>query len=351
MLGEESTAEVPPLKKKAINQEETERRIRMKPLEKYNPGVLFFYFLLLASIAMFAANPVMIATALMAMIAAASSYTRDGLGRACVFFFIIFVLTSLANPIFSHNGVTVLLVVNDNPITLEAVLYGVMTGVMIFSVLLLFRVFSALMTSDRLLCIFGRAFPKLGLLLAMTIRFVPLFGRQRRKIENTQKTLGLYKNENAIDTIKGKLAVMSAMTTWGLENGIVTADSMSARGYGVRRSRTSFSMYRFERSDAVLLVLVILSCTFIFFGIATDMLKTDFYPRMKLPPFTVYSVICYVLYAGLAFFPFAAKLRDRAHRAALDRVKMHGGSESSFGEKIRSMYQNETEERSTFGEQ
>lgn len=283
----------------------------MKPIEKYNPAVLFLYFLLLASIAMFATNPVMVGIAFAAMNLTAVSYTRDGLGRAYLFFFIIFILTSLANPIFSHNGVTVLLVVNDNPITLEAVLYGVMTGIMILSVLLLFRVFGTLMTSDRLLYIFGRAFPKLGLLLSMTLRFVPLFGRQRRKIENTQRTLGLYKNENAIDNIKGKLSVLSAMTTWGLENGIVTADSMSARGYGIKRTRTSFSMFRFERSDAVMLTLIIVSCGFIFLGIAMDRLKTDFYPRMQLPPFSLYAIMCYVIYAGLAFLPLAAKIRDR----------------------------------------
>ena len=283
----------------------------MKPIEKYNPAVLFLYFLLLASIAMFATNPVMVGIAFAAMNLTAVSYTRDGLGRAYLFFFVIFILTSLANPIFSHNGVTVLLVVNDNPITLEAVLYGVMTGIMILSVLLLFRVFGTLMTSDRLLYIFGRAFPKLGLLLSMKLRFVPLFGRQRRKIENTQRTLGLYKNENAIDNIKGKLSVLSAMTTWGLENGIVTADSMSARGYGIKRTRTSFSMFRFERSDAMMLTLIIISCGFIFLGIAMDRLKTDFYPRMQLPPFSLYAIMCYVIYAGLAFLPLAAKIRDR----------------------------------------
>jgi len=282
----------------------------MKPLNNYNPAVLFVYFLLLASLAMFAANPVMIAISFVAMNAAAMAYTPEGLGRSYVFYGIIFVLTTLANPVFSHNGVTVLLVINDNPITLEAVLYGVMTGVMIVSVLLLFRVFSSLMTSDRLLYIFGRAFPKMGLLLAMTLRLVPLFGRQRRKIDDTQRTLGLYKNENAIDNIRGKFSVLSAMTTWGLENGIITADSMSARGYGLKRSRTSFSLYKTQKSDVWFIAAVIVTCAVIFLGIALDKLKTDFYPRIKMPEISLFSVICYVLYAGLAFFPLAAKIKE-----------------------------------------
>lgn len=279
----------------------------MKSLENYNPGVVFLYFLLVAGLVMFASNPVITGISFIAMNAAAFAYTPEGLGRSYLFYFLIFLLTTLANPVFSHNGVTVLFVVNDNPVTLEAVLYGVMTGFMILSVILLFRVFSSIMTADRLMYVFGRAFPKLGLLVSMALRFIPLYGRQRRKFENTQRTLGLYKNENVIDTVRGKIAILSAMTTWGLENGIITADSMSARGYGIKRRRTSFSMFRFTRSDALFLSFVILSCGFIFFCIATERLKTEFYPQIRLTPATVYPVLCYIVFAALAFFPLAAK--------------------------------------------
>lgn len=279
----------------------------MKSLENYNPGVVFLYFLLVAGLVMFASNPVITGISFVAMNAVAFAYTPEGLGRSYLFYFLIFLLTTLTNPVFSHNGVTVLFVVNDNPVTLEAVLYGVMTGFMILSVILLFRVFSSIMTADRLMYVFGRAFPKFGLLVSMALRFIPLFGRQRRKFENTQRTLGLYKNENVIDTVRGKIAILSAMTTWGLENGIVTADSMSARGYGIKRRRTSFSMFRFTRSDALFLSFVILSCGFIFFCIATERLKTEFYPQIRLTPATVYPVLCYIVFAALAFFPLAAK--------------------------------------------
>ena len=47
----------------------------------------------------------------------------------------VFVITLLINPVISHNGVTVLFFVNDNPVTAEALVYGSAVGAMIVSVM------------------------------------------------------------------------------------------------------------------------------------------------------------------------------------------------------------------------
>ena len=49
------------------------------------------------------------------------------------------------------------------------------------------------------------------------------------------------------------LTVLSALLSWALEGGIATADSMRSRGYGCSRKRTSFSIYRFESRDRLML--------------------------------------------------------------------------------------------------
>ena len=46
---------------------------------------------------------------------------------------------------------------------------------------------------------------------------------------------------------------ISALLSWALEGGIATADSMMSRGYGCSRKRTSFSIYRFEVRDRLML--------------------------------------------------------------------------------------------------
>ena len=282
----------------------------MKAFDSYNPIVLFVYFLTVTVISMFAFNPVMIAIALVSGVLSTLTLARDGCGRFFIYALFIFIVTSAANPVFSHNGVTVLFVMNDNPVTLEAVLYGVAMGTLICAILMLMRIFTKIMTGDKMLYIMGSASPKLALLISMTFRFIPLFHRQAAKTERTQRALGKYTEENAIDTIRMKLKIFSMMTTWGLENGIVTADSMSARGYGTGR-RTSFSVYRFRRTDAVLLAVLAVFAGTIAFLIATDAVKFSYYPKMSGIAHTPAAIVCYVLYGLMCLLPVMNELEEK----------------------------------------
>jgi energy-coupling factor transport system permease protein len=282
----------------------------MRPFESYNPIVLFLYFLAVGSIVMFTVNPLLVLIALVTMFVSSIVCVRRRSGKYYLYIFVIFVLTSAANPVFSHNGVTVLFVLNDNPVTLEAVLYGMEMGAMIAAVLMMMRLFLDVMTCDRLLYIIGSASPKFALLVSMTLRFIPLFGRQAAKVEDTQRTLGMYNDENAIDTIKGKLKVFSIMTTWGLENGIITADSMSARGYGTGR-RTFYSPYRFRRTDAALLLVILALSGFVLVNAALGKLKFSFYPAMSGIPGGFGAVLSYVFYAVLCVIPLLIEIGEK----------------------------------------
>ena len=282
----------------------------MRSFESYNPIVLLVYFLAVSSIVMFTMNPVLIATALVAMFVSSLVMVRRGSHKYYIYILIIFILTSAANPVFSHNGVTVLFVLNDNPVTLEACLYGAGMGATIAAVLMMMRVFVEIMTCDKLLYIIGATSPKLALLVSMTLRFIPMFRRQAEKVENTQKTLGMYNDENIIDTIRGKMRIFSIMTTWGLENGIITADSMSARGYGTGR-RTSYSPYRFRKTDAFLLAVILGLTAFVLTAAAFDKLKFVFYPRLSAIPAGPAAIASYVLYALLCILPLVNEIGEK----------------------------------------
>ena len=53
------------------------------------------------------------------------------------------------------------------------------------------------------------------------------------------------RNGSMHQRVRSALRVFSIVVTWSLESGIITADSMRCRGYGLP-GRTSFSLYRFE---------------------------------------------------------------------------------------------------------
>ena len=149
---------------------------------------------------------------------------------------ILFLILALVNPLVSHNGVTVLFVLNDNPVTLESLLYGLNSSVMITAVLYWLNSFSQIMTSEKLLCVFGAISPKIALILSMTLRFVPLLNSQTKKVSDAQKALGFYKSDNIIDSLHEKMRVFNIVLTWALENGIITDGSYEGSGCAISQA-------------------------------------------------------------------------------------------------------------------
>lgn len=179
----------------------------------------------------------------------------------------VFVLVSAVNPLFNTYGETVLFRVFGNPYTLEALVYGMVIGGMLVVMLLWFGCYSAVLTSDKFVCLFGSLIPALSMLLVMVLRMIPSLMRKARQLSDARKSIG--KGAGEQDTAREKLRdgmnLLSALTDWALEGSIVTADSMRARGYGAAK-RTSFQIYRMTPLDygliavmAVLAVAVLLA--------------------------------------------------------------------------------------------
>ena len=274
----------------------------MRSFTDYNPLAITLWFFAVTGIAMFSSYPLLMA---MSLSGGVLFFTvRNGLshGREHLFFWILFAVLALANPLISHNGKTVLFVMNHNPVTLEAALYGLNSAAMIIGVLYWFRSFTQIMTSEKLLYVTGALSPKLSLILSMALRFVPLFGRRSEKINNAQKAMGLYKDDNMIDDIKGRSRVFSILVTWALENGIITADSMEARGYGVRR-RTQLKKFRFKGADIVFIVLTLILLCMTAAAVGTEALSFEFYPSIKTKAPGLLGIAGLVSYGLLILLP------------------------------------------------
>ena len=117
--------------------------------------------------------------------------------------------------------------------------------------------YSAVLTSDKFVCLFGGLIPSLSLLLVMILRMIPSLTRKAVQIADARKSVG--KGTGASENKKGKvlggMRILSALTDWALEGSIVTADSMRCRGYGCAR-RTNFTLYRLSVRDLLLLACI-----------------------------------------------------------------------------------------------
>ncbi len=279
----------------------------MCEFKDYNPIAITVFFLSVSAVTMFCMNPVLLSFSLLG--AFLLWFKRNGLRNAKIhgYFLLMFVILSLLNPLVSHNGVTILFVMNDKPITLEALIYGMVASAMIMAVIYWFRSFTDIMTGDKLLYVFSGISPRLAMLLTMSLRFVPLYATQSERVNDAQKAMGLYKEDNIFDTIKGKFRVFSVMLTWALENGIITADSMSARGYGTGK-RTSFKLFTFKRRDLLFTVLTLamtVICLVCFRNV-----EFSCYPEIKLSAFSPEAIIGYAAFLILALMPVIIEVKE-----------------------------------------
>lgn len=272
----------------------------MRSFAEHNPIAVAAYFLCVSGVAMLSMDPILLVISLLG--ALTLHFMRSGWrgGRGHLAALALFCVTALVNPLVSHHGVTVLFVLNHNPVTLEAVLYGLAAAAMLLAVLYWFRSFTEMMPSDRLLYLFGALSPRLALILSMALRYVPLFLGQLRRTQQAQTALGLYREESLPDRLRGGLRVFSVMVTWALENGVITADSMTARGYGAGK-RTRFAIFRFTWRDGLLMaVSLLLAGAAIAAAAARDF---AFYPAIAAAPVTAFTALGYAAYGLLAFLP------------------------------------------------
>ena len=159
---------------------------------KYHPLVNFLYFTLVISFSMALNHPLAQGISLVC----ATIYAMQAEGKHAVMFTLkwclpIMLLTAFMNPAFSHEGVTILLYFpTGNPLTLEIILYGLSSGVMIATVMLWFVNFNRVITSDKFIYLFGRIIPAMSLVLSMTLRFIPKFKVQMDSVVNAQRSIG-----------------------------------------------------------------------------------------------------------------------------------------------------------------
>ena len=139
----------------------------------------------------------------------------------------------------------------------QSIVYGLASGLMLAGVISWFSVFHEVMTSDKFMYLFGKVIPAFSLLLSMTLRFVPRFTGQIKRVAEAQQCIGRnVNNGNIFPRAAHGLKILSITTTWALENSVETAESKKSRAYGLR-GRTNFSIYRFDRRDGMLLAFLL----------------------------------------------------------------------------------------------
>ncbi|MBO6141517.1 MAG: energy-coupling factor transporter transmembrane protein EcfT [Ruminococcus sp.] len=278
----------------------------MKTLESSNPIVLFFFFLYVTALSMFISFPFLIIISLFGAMAYYYSSPAPKKGSFTVFVWVLFLVLSAANPLISHKGETILLFINNRPITLESFYFGLNSSAMIVSALYWFRTLTVVLTSDKLIYLTSFLSKNLSLIISMSVRFVPMFGRQRKKIKETQLAMGLYNDDSIVDDIRSNIRVFSILITWALENGITAADSMEARGFSLGK-RSCMRQKRIDIFDIMLIILMSALFGITLAGRLFGGMSHSFYPRLSISFNGIKDTAALLSFALLAFLPVILK--------------------------------------------
>lgn len=283
----------------------------MSEFKNYHPFVNFIYFIFVIGFSCVFMHPVCICISLFGGVLYLISLKGHKGMKNCAYMLPIMLAMAFINPLVNHNGATILgYFPSGNPLTLEAVIYGIATSMMMISIICWFSCCSEIMTSDKTLWLFGRIIPSLSLVFSMTLRFIPQFSAQLKDVINAQQGIGRgITGGNIIQKAKGGLRVLSIMITRTLENSIETADSMKSRGYGQQR-RTAFSIFVFDRRDAQALVcIVILGIYTLACGIMGGM-YFSYFPSMTTVEPSFFTLSAFVAYFVLCIIPIIIDRRE-----------------------------------------
>ncbi len=149
---------------------------------------------------------------------------------------VILVFSTLFNVLLAHVGATVLLTLPSNwwliggPLTLEAAVYGFISGLSLVTLLSAFLAFNTIVPSSELTRLMPPALHDVGLVLLVAITYVPETLRQWERIREAQLVRG-----HRIRRIADWRPLLIPLLIGGMERSLSLAETMVSRGYGATR--------------------------------------------------------------------------------------------------------------------
>lgn len=288
-----------------------ERVKLLKSFSTSHPVVLLVYYLSVMLITIFFIHPLVLVLSFL------SSFSlmllvknKQQLFRELRLYSILFLIIVLTNPLFVHEGETTLFEFIKIPVTLEAILYGVFIAMMLISIINWSRLFSDMITTDKIVYLFGRIFPKMSLILTMSLRFVPLFIKRIKKISMTQETFQGCTGNGIKNKVLHGIQTFHIIITWSLESSVIQADAMKARGYGLK-DRSNYSIFRWSLRDTFIITISLsLTIIILYFNYIGE-LAFHYYPSFQYKALMNINLPLLFTIIGLMLLPSMFEIKEQ----------------------------------------
>ncbi|MDL2211749.1 energy-coupling factor transporter transmembrane protein EcfT [Erysipelotrichaceae bacterium OttesenSCG-928-M19] len=283
----------------------------MREFKTFHPFVNLLYFVAVIFFTMFLTHPIfLILSFITSLIFLIKAVGLSEVKSKLLYLSVFFIVLALVNPLFVHKGATPLFYMNGNAVTLEACIYGIVFALMLISVIFWFFSFNKIMTSDKIIYVFSTFMPTIGLMISMILRFIPRFQTQLKKIIEMNK-IGdnPYKSKSIIRRLGVIFKTFSILVTWAFENSIDTANTMKARGYGLK-NRTTFHLYKFELRDIIFIVFIVVNLLLNIYLYFSLNMRFYYYPEISPITIDLGSIINYLSYFLLLLMPIIIEIKE-----------------------------------------
>ena len=293
--------------------------------EACHPAVNFIFFAAAIYGAVSFKHPVFLAIAYVC--AFAYSVKRCG-KRAVIFNLCLLPLILVFAPYYSsyhHFGATVLRKnFIGNNMTLESFVYGLVIGLRFATLCMWLEAIFRVVTSDKVVYLFGRVSPLLSLFLTILLRLIPRIGQEARRINLAQKGIGRGSNQgNIFQRFLNCLRIFSMLITWIISALALESDSMRSRG-SLLRGRTAYSIYRFDNRDRAFVIVLFACITLTAMGVILGATDMWYNPRILWNRLDGLEILTAIGYLVLCLMPMGLELwTEYRFRAARKRGVYH----------------------------
>lgn len=221
---------------------------------------------------------------------------------------------------YHHFGVTVLKKnFINNDITLESIVYGLVIGLRFATLCMWLEAMFRVVSSDKVVYLFGKVSPLLSLFLTILLRLIPRIGLEARRINLAQKGIGKGSNQGTIfKRFVNCLRIFSMLITWMISALALESDSMRSRG-SLLRGRTAFSIYRFDNRDRAFVIGLFACITLTVMGVILGASKMWYNPKIVWRPLNGIGVVTAIGYLVLCLMPMGLEIWTE-YRFAQGRV-------------------------------
>ena len=272
-------------------------RCAVRHLDFLHPLVPAAYLMGTLATTMLFMHPVIVALSLLG--ALSCSFVARGARATCkglIWQLPLVALVSLVNPFFSASGSTLLFKLGLSAVYLESLAFGACAGALLVASIVWLECLATLVNEDGLYALGASAFPVATLAISMCARLVPELMARAQEIDRAERACTAA--ERSSNAVVRAVGTSTSLMAWAMEDSLVRADSMRARGWGATAKRSSFRPRRFARRDlcALAISVALLICAGFLAWVAWS--QWSFYPTMP-------RLVAWWGYLPLAVFFFA----------------------------------------------